>query len=461
MGQERFRAGNGDIVMQTAQQTREWYRSRFRLFEKSLNGETSSPLHKRRREAIAWFEERGFPTVRDEEWRFTNVSPIAAMPFDLASSRKGSGLHRKEIQRFLFDGLHTHTMVFVNGSYSPELSAVRALPRGVELRSLADALMSGNDVVLEHILGHVPIDRNGFTALNAAFFRDGAFVSVPDGVIIHEPVHCVFIATDEGQPFLAGPRNLIVTRKDSRLSVVERCVSLSAPSYLTNAVTEFIVGENSVVEHDRLQLENTSAYHVNTTHIHQRANSNVTSNSIALGGRLVRNDLTVDLAGEGVECTLNGISVATGDQLIDNHTAIDHAAPNCASHELYKSVLDGRSRGVFNGKIIVRQDAQKTDARQTNRTLLLSDEATIDTKPQLEIFADDVRCTHGATVGQLDAEQLFYLRSRGLEEIVARDILTFAFAKDVIQRIHIAPLRERLDAMLHARLRQGRVAQQT
>jgi Fe-S cluster assembly protein SufD len=270
-------------------------------------------------------------------------------------------------------------------------------------------------------------------------------------------VHLLFIATGDADPLLLTPRNLIVTGAGCRLSIVETYHAVRSSTYLTNVVSELLVGEGTVIEHDKVQAEHPHAYHVGTTQIVQRRSSTVVSNSIAVGGSIVRNTVSTLLADEGSHCTLNGLSVATGTQLIDNHTTIDHATPNCTSFEMYKSILDGASRGVFNGKIFVRKDAQKTDAKQTNKTLLLSDDATIDTKPQLEIFADDVKCTHGATVGQLDEEQVFYLRTRGIDEIDARDLLTFAFAGDVVSKVHVEPLRDRLDLLLHERLRQGRV----
>jgi Fe-S cluster assembly protein SufD len=286
--------------------------------------------------------------------------------------------------------------------------------------------------------------------------RNGAFVYIPDGVVVDEPIHLLYVSTGNESSFISTPRNLIIAGKNSQVSIVESYVSLAGVPYLTNTVTEMVAGERSLIEHDKLQDESLNAFHVGTTHFQQSTGSNVVSNSIALGGSIVRNNVTSVLAGEGIECTLNGLSLATGQQLVDNHTAIDHAKPNCVSHELYKSVLDGKSRGVFNGKIFVRKDAQKTDAKQTNKTLLLSDDATMDTKPQLEIFADDVKCTHGATVGQLDEEQVFYLRSRGMALDTARDILTVAFASDVVSRIHVDPLREELDAIMQKRLRKGR-----
>jgi Fe-S cluster assembly protein SufD len=285
--------------------------------------------------------------------------------------------------------------------------------------------------------------------------KDGAFISVPDGVILEESIHLFFVATGTG-PSLITPRNLIIIGKGSQASIVESYVSLTGSQYFTNAVTEVVVGDGAVLEHDKLQDESSQAFHVAMIHARLGAKTNFTSNSIAFGGAIVRNNVTALFQAEGSECTLNGLSLGTATQLIDNHTTIDHAMPHCASHELYKSILDGKSRGVFNGKIFVRPLAQKTDAKQTNKTLLLSDEATIDTKPQLEIFADDVKCTHGATVGQLDPEQLFYLRSRGIDEMAARDILTFAFASDVVSRVHVDPLRLRLEAMIHQRLDRGR-----
>jgi Fe-S cluster assembly protein SufD len=304
----------------------------------------------------------------------------------------------------------------------------------------------------------VKVDETPFVSLNTAFLQDGAFVYIPDGIVLDDSIQLLFIASEK-QPFLASPRNLVIIGKRSRVSIVESYVSLTDQTYLTNAVTEIVAGDESIVEHDKLQNESLRAFHVAMIHAKLGAKAQFTSNSIAVGGSIVRNNVTVVLDAERSECTLNGLSLSTGSQVIDNHTTIDHAKPNCSSHELYKAIIDGKSRGVFNGKIFVRADAQKTDAKQTNKTLLLSDEATVDTKPQLEIFADDVKCTHGATVGQLDAEQVFYLRSRGIDETAARDILTFAFASDVVRRVHVDPLRDQLETLIHERLDQGRLVE--
>jgi Fe-S cluster assembly protein SufD len=288
--------------------------------------------------------------------------------------------------------------------------------------------------------------------LNTAFLWDGAFLSVRQGVILENPVQLLFIQTDREQMYASQPRNLIVAGIDSQFKIVETYIGLGNNTYLTNSVTELILGDHSVVEHEKCQAENINAYHIGTTYVQMNAASQYTSNAISLGGAIVRNSIIARLDAEGSECTLNGLSLGRGTQVIDNHTVIDHRKPHCSSHELYKSILDDGSKGVFNGKVFVRKDAQKTDAKQTNKTLLLSDDATMNTKPQLEIFADDVKCTHGATIGQLDDEQLFYLRSRGIDLDAARDILTSAFASDVIDRITIEPLRRQVHLMIHDRL---------
>jgi Fe-S cluster assembly protein SufD len=310
--------------------------------------------------------------------------------------------------------------------------------------------------VQQYLTRYAPYESNAFTALNTAFLQDGAFVSVPGGALLEIPVHILFVSTGMEAEFISSPRNLIVAERNSQVSIIESHVSLSDNVYFTNSVSEIVLGENAVVEYDKLQIESSRAYHIGSTHIQQERSSNFTSNAISLGGLLVRNNVSVVLDGEGAEATLNGLYLGTGVQHIDNHTTIDHAKPRCPSHELYKGILSGKSRGVFNGKIKVRKDAQKTDAKQTNKNLILSDEASVDTKPQLEIFANDVKCTHGATIGQLDEEAIFYLRSRGVDVDRARDLLIYAFASDVVDRIKVEPLRDLLHEMIHARLEKER-----
>jgi Fe-S cluster assembly protein SufD len=440
--------------MTSSTSTRTWYRAQFEAFEKTLNGASKTSLHALRREAMEIFESGGFPTTKNEEWRFTNIAHITQTEFRLSGAHADTGNLKSVVDQHSFNT--RYRLVFVNGHFAPDLSSTDAFPHGVVAGSIARSVSSNHPVVATHLAKLVDVNETPFVTLNTAFLQDGAAVIIPDNIELSDPIHLLFIASDADHA-LISPRNLIVVGKRSRVTIVESHVSAMELTHLTNAVTEIAVGDDSVVEHDKLQDESHLAYHVAMTKATLGVKSQFTSNTVALGGAIVRNNVSVLLGGEHSECTLNGLSLATGEQLIDNHTTIDHAKPNCESHELYKAILDGKARGVFNGKVFVRPDAQKTDAKQTNKTLLLSDEATVDTKPQLEIFADDVKCTHGATVGQLDAEQVFYLRSRGIDERAAKDILTFAFAGDVVARVHVDALRERMEALIHSRLDQGRL----
>ena len=299
---------------------------------------------------------------------------------------------------------------------------------------------------------------HAFVALNTAALEDGAFISIPRNAVVDEPIHLLFVSTATEHPTVSHPRTLILAGENSQATIVETYVGPEGDVYFTNAVTEVVCAENAVIDHYKVQRESLAAFHIATMQVQLARSSNFTSHSIGLGGRLVRNDANAVLGGEGGECTLNGVYLANGRQLMDNHTAIDHAMPHCNSHEVYKGIIDGHARGVFNGKIFVRPDAQKTDAKQTNQTLLLSPDAQIHTKPQLEIFADDVRCTHGATIGQFSADALFYLRARGINKDDARALLTYAFASDIVSRIKVEPIRAQLDhALLSERALEGLV----
>jgi len=442
--------------MPTVEQTYDWCLKNFDLLEKSLNGESQSRIHSIRRIALARFIELGFPTTRDEEWRFTNLAPFRNVKFQSATQLSGKTITKEQLAPYFVTDSNCIKLVFVNGHYAAELSATRPLPMHTNVGSLASAIHAGDPNVGRFLARYAPFEKNAFTALSTAFMVDGAFVLIGDGMALEEPIECLFLTTSSKQPVVANPRNLFIVGKRSRATIVESYVGIDQQNNLNNAVTEIIVGEDSIVEHDKLEMESEDSYHIGTIQIHQSARSNYVNNAITLGGKIVRNNITVVLADEGAESTLNGLSLGTGEQLVDSHTTIDHTKPNCTSHELYKSILAGKAKGVFNGKIFVRQDAQKTDAKQTNKTLLLSDDATIDTKPQLEIFADDVKCTHGAAVGQLDEEQIFYLRSRGMGERTAKDILTFAFASDVVERVHTESLKERLRGLITAKLEESR-----
>jgi Fe-S cluster assembly protein SufD len=423
------------------------YLAHFADFEKGLAGAARAPLHRLRKAAIERFAALGFPTTEDEEWRVTNVAPLTRVPFRLAGQHTVSG---EQLDRAAFDTGAGSRLVFVNGRYAPELSTLARLPDGVIVSSLAEALEAHRDQVESYLARHADYEDQAFTALNTAFLRDGAFLYLPKGKVVEEPVHLVFVAAAPAGPVVAHPRTLIVAGTSSQVRVVESYVGPGEDVSFTNAVTEVVVGENATVEHVKLQRESWQAFHVHTLQVQQARASTFANHALTLGGGLVRNDINAVLGAEGCHCTLNGLYLAGGRQHIDNHTVIDHALPHCESHELYKGILDGQAHGVFNGKIYVRQDAQKTDAKQTNQTLLLSPDATINTKPQLEIFADDVKCTHGATVGQLDAEALFYLRARGIGLEAARRLLTFAFANDVIGRVPVEALRAQLEHALLA-----------
>jgi Fe-S cluster assembly protein SufD len=413
------------------------------------NGAAHGPpcLQRLRREALDRFKAMGFPTLQDEEWRFTSVAPLTRIAFQAAPDG-AARLTADQVRQAVLGTEGGSRLVFVNGHFSRELSSVRGLPAGVVVAGLADTLTGHPERVEPYLARHARHDQNPFTALNTAFLCDGAFVSIPKGAVVAEPIHLVFVATGSAQHCVAHPRNLIVAGVNSQAAIVESFIGLEENVYFTNGVTEIVLNDGAVIDHYKIQRESTAAFHIATSQVHQGRSSNFTSHAITLGGGLVRNDVNVVLDAEGCECTLNGLYLAGGRQHIDNHTRIDHARPHCASHELYKGILDGQAHGVFNGKIFVHQDAQKTDAKQTNKTLLLSADAVINTKPQLEIYADDVKCTHGATIGQLDEEAVFYLRSRGIGREEARRVLTYAFANDIISRIKVEPIRAGLEEAL-------------
>ena len=400
--------------------------------------------------AAARFTALGFPTVRDEEWRFTNVAPIVAAEFRV-SEDETARVTEAELSAYLYSDAD-HRVVVVNGRFAPELSHLEGLPAGVRVGSLAAAVTDQPEVVQRYFGQLADFGTRAFTALNTALAADGAYVSIADGIILEQPLHLVFVSTNADAPVLTNARALIVAGDRTQARIVETFAGPRGAVYFTNAVSEIVAGENAVIDHYKVQEESFDAFHVASMHVHLARSATFSSHSFSLGGRLVRNDANALLDGDGAECTLNGLYLADGDRLVDNHTLIDHAKPHCPSHEIYKGILGGKARAIFNGKIIVRQDAQKTDAKQTNRALLLSDSASINTKPQLEIFADDVKCTHGAAIGQLDDDAIFYLRARGLTYFEARDMLIHAFAGDILERVRIESLKAALEGELYAQL---------
>ena len=425
------------------------YLARFEQFLADRAGTDPSWLTTIRRDAAAAFGRLGFPTTRDEEWRFTNVAPIAEAGFQPAAP--APAVTKAQLLPFLVRRMQCTLLVFVNGRYVPELCTRSALPANSVVGSLGATLASDPGLVDPYFSRCAKHGAHAFAALNTAFAEDGAFVHIPAGAVVQDPIHVLYFSTS-ATPIVTHPRTILVVGDNSQVKIVEQYAGAAGERYFTNAVTEIVGGESSNVRHYRVQRESLAADHVSSTAIYLERHAVFTQQSFTLGGAIVRNDVTASLDAEHIECTLNGLYLANGRRLVDNHTAIDHAKPNCASHEIYKGMLDDHARGVFNGKIFVRQDAQKTDAKQTNQVLLLSDEATIDTKPQLEIFADDVKCTHGATVGQLDEDMLFYLRARGIGKAQARAMLIHAFASDIIDRVSIEPLREALEETLLGQL---------
>jgi Fe-S cluster assembly protein SufD len=399
-----------------------------------------------RESAIAQFERLGFPTAKLEQWRFTSVAPIAERTFALAAD----GVSHVGAPQARPLSAPIAVAVCVNGRFTPQLSRLEKLPEGVQVLSLEAAIASQPTLVEPHLAKLAPAQTNAFTALNTAFLRDGVVLLIPARTIIEQPIEVIFASVSEGSGSVSHPRLLIVAGEASQATVLERYVG-NGPAF-TNTVAEVWLGANAVVDHYKLQEEPADSFHIAGMFLNCARSATFSSHSLTFGGGLVRNDVVATLDGEGIDCTLNGLYVGRGKQLIDNHTTIDHAKPHCNSHEVYKGILADTSRAVFNGKIIVRPDAQKTDAKQTNKALLLSDDANINSKPELEIFANDVKCTHGAAIGQLDDAAMFYLRSRGLSVRDARAMLVRAFAGDILNRVKIAPVREYLEGILTARL---------
>ena len=406
--------------------------------------------------AIAQFAEAGFPTTRQEDWRFTSVAPLTGLPFSLTHRHLAPHIGREHLGLFMPPGPGAAHAVFVNGRFTPGLSSVSGLPGGVKLGSLAEAVRSDAGGTVEAHLGrHALMERNPFTALATACWEDGAFLLVPRGVELEAPVQLLFLAAPGEGPAVSYPRTLIVAERGARVVVVETYAGLADRAYLTNAVTEIVAEDGAQVTCCRIQRESELAYHVAATQSHEGRDAAIASYSIAVGAALARHDVGAVLGGAGAQLTLNGLSVLHGRQHVDHHTTIDHAAPHCESHELFNGIVGDHARAVFTGRIIVRPGAQRTDSKQTNNNLLLSEEARADSQPQLEIHADDVKCTHGATLGPLDQAALFYLQSRGIAPADARALMTYGFGAQIIGTVPVPELRRQLDRLFRATLDRG------
>ena len=438
-------SGNSTAFMLT-RESKEHYLSDFR--QDYGNGRSGSPvwLKRLRESAIGNFDRLGFPKPNDEDWKYTNVEPIVSQAFE--RKRQSEPVSAEAILPRSFTDPQSNRLVFVNGIFAPQLSLWRDVPANVRVQSLADAIKQDDQTLAPYLAACARHEREAFFALNTAFMEDGAVVMVPPNCRLEAPLDLIFVSTPGERRIALYPRNLLLVGAGSEVKIVERYVGLGSGSYFVDAVTELIAEENSAIDYYRLQRESDAGFHVGAVDVRLKRNCHFTSHAITLAGALVRNDVHVALDGEGAECILNGLYLLDGQQHVDNHTEIEHRRPRATSFELYKGILSGHAHGVFNGKIVVHRDAQKTDARQTNKNLLLSEHAAVNTKPQLEIHADDVKCSHGSTIGQLDADALFYLRSRGLDKHEAQSLLSYAFASDVVGRIRIASLRSRLDEYL-------------
>lgn len=429
------------------------YSTAFRELQRRVGENEPSWLRRLRENAFARFEELGFPTTKHEEWKYTNVAPLAKASFEY---RNGSiKLDRAQAQRLFYEETQASRLVFVNGQLSRELSSVEALPEGVAALDLQDALRDAKyaEILREQLARGADYNENAFTALNTALLEGGAFIHLPKGASVETPIHLQFLTGENETPAASFPRVLIVAEEGSSATVIESYASTGEDSYFTNAVVEIKLADAARLNYYKVQRESAKAFHIATSQVELGRNSSFNATTITLGAQLSRHNINVALESEGAECWVDGLYIVGDGQHTDTHSLIDHRRPHCTSHQLYKGILDGKSRAVFNGKVFVRRDAQQTDAMQTNRNLLLSNEARVDTKPQLEIFADDVKCAHGATVGQLEEEELFYLESRGLHTDLARNLLTYGFAEEVIDKIKIESIREQLDEAVLNRLR--------
>ncbi len=428
----------------------------FSEVEKNRRGSFATQFKDLRQTAIEKVKVTDFPTTRQEEWKYTDLSELQQLDFPAISPGKKKYSRAEQIKPHFFNSTDYYRLVFSDGVFRPELSTPLS-KSGLVITPFGGLEANQLTSVTPYLGRQVSLEQNYFAALNTALFQDGTWIFIPAGMIVDRPIEIVHFSTRQSESYLTCPRNLIFAGENSQVKIIENYCADNEALYFINAVSEIILSAGAVVEHFRMQNDSMNSFHIAATQVWQQKNSNYISHSFSFGAKLNRNYLYSNLSEEGVECTLNGLYLGDQDQHVDNHTAIDHASPNGRSHELYKGVLDDRAHGVFNGKIFVRPAAQKTNALQSNNCILLSDDATIDTKPQLEIFADDVKCTHGATVGQLDEEAYFYMRSRGIAEQKARSLLIYAFASEVIDRISFEPVREKVTDLFRAKLKSVRL----
>jgi Fe-S cluster assembly protein SufD len=432
------------------------YAKAFRQATETRSSDEPVWLQTLRETSFDQFEQAGFPDIKQEEWKYTNVTSIAKADFVPVLVSNGTALTKDGgLAPFVYEEARQSRLVFVNGMFRKDLSSWEALSDSVVAMDLRDALRtSEHEPTVREYLEH-PALANGFAALNTALFTSGLFLKIPRGLEIKAPIHLLFIGegTVEGRPPAAFPRVMIVAEENSSATIIESYASPQDEGvYLTNAIIDLSLADSARLQHYKIQRESVGAFHIATTRAELGPKSSYNTTTINFGAALSRHDIRVQMDHEGAECSVDGLYMVDGSQHTDTHSVIDHRQPHCTSHQLYKGILDGKSRAVFNGKVFVRHDAQQTDARQTNKNLLLSTDARVDTKPQLEIYADDVKCTHGAAVGQIDEEEKFYLESRGINPALARNMLTYGFAEEVIEKIEIESIRRELDEAVLNRL---------
>lgn len=445
------------MMMAQATKEKSLYRAAFE--RKQAGGAQILPawVLRLRESALNRFEQVGFPTTDIEDWKYTNVQSIARSAFAPLPATATTGLSGDAVRAFICPEAASSCLVFVNGVYRAEFSSVEKLPPGVVVANLDEALTGEHEFVMRsHLARPSETEADGFTALNAAFLGHGALIYLPKGAQVATPIQLLFLSEAMAQSTASFPRVLVVAERESEATIIESYEAAGEVRSLTNAVVEVFVGENARLTHYKVQRESEQSFHIATTNAELERNASYDLTTITLGAQLSRHAINIKLAHEGAECWIDGLYLVGTNQHADTHSLIDHNSPHCTSHQLYKGILDGKSRAVFNGKVFVHKDAQKTDAKQSNKNLLLSNEARVDTKPQLEIYADDVKCAHGATVGQLEEEELFYLVSRGLHPELARNLLTYGFAEELVVKIKIDSIKRQLDEAilnrLHARL---------
>jgi Fe-S cluster assembly protein SufD len=435
------------------------------LVKPESNYQTAFRVLKQSKPTVAWveivresamdrFESLGFPTVANEEWKYTNLAGLAKETFHPSEQ---SAITPVDLARFSFPETANSQLVLVNGLFRQDLSSIGELGSIVAIdlfSAIADARY--NKIVRSYLARNANYHDNSLTALNTAFLENGVFILIPKDAKLEVPLQISFVV-DPSEPNIAVfPRVLVVAEENSSAKLIESFVALKDATYFCNAVVEVVVKQGARIEHCRVQQESLQAFHIANTSVELGRGSSYNSTAINLGAKLSRHDISVVMDHEGAECWVDGLYVVGTDQHTDTHSVIDHKQPYCKSHQLYKGILDGNARAVFNGKVFVREGAQKTDALQTNKNLLLSPNARVDTKPQLEIYADDVKCAHGAAVGQLDQDELFYLQARGINPELGKNLLTYGFAEEVIEKIGIESIRDQLDKavlkQLHAQL---------